>query len=396
MDFGRIIQLFSYFGVFLLLIFRNDKNPIKFPKYLLFYLLFTVYVFYSDLYRLNREFKVMYLFSNRLIGGFLIMLIIENLLIPKEYFTYMVKTSKYILIVAIVTIVVQQVYSASFFINPSMFDDENTVLSKSGNTDRLMSIYSWIGGMALGFGFIPIFLLIIEKMVIERKKIIIWIIAGLVFVFLSKARWVIVNFLLVFFVIYVHNKGRFIQLIRYFFILPFLLVLSFFVLNFTGIDASGILKERILESNKKDMNHRSAGTRILAFKAFDKLYWENPINGTGNIRYGMGGVDKQPYKLRSFLKGRSSQMHVGYLSLLYLYGMVGGILFLSFLFLLLRKLYQNAKLNGMWASFFGFLGFAIANLTLVTFSVFQMGLIITLIANRYYSQNLKYNQERLA
>jgi len=71
-------------------------------------------------------------------------------------------------------------------------------------------------------------------------------------------------------------------------------------------------------SDKNNINQTSAGTRILAFKAFNDLYWDNPL-GTGPIRYGMGGTGKQDYKLRSFLKDRSSQMHVGYLSLFYMY-----------------------------------------------------------------------------
>ena len=41
----------------------------------------------------------------------------------------------------------------------------------------------------------------------------------------------------------------------------------------------------------------------------------------------------------------------------------------------------------MWAPFLGFLGFVLANTTLVTFNVGQMGLILVLLADRYYSQD---------
>lgn len=204
-----------------------------------------------------------------------------------------------------------------------------------------------------------------------------------------------VNFLLIFLVIYLHNRKRIIQSIRYLFILPFILVISFFVLNFAGIDTSSIVKDRILESNKSDISQKSAGTRLLALKAFNKFYWDHPFLGVGSIKYGMGGTGKQDYRLRSFLNGRSSQMHVGYVSLLYMYGLVGGILFLSFLFLLLKKLYKNAKVVKVWAPFLGFLGFAIANLTLVSFNVFHMGLIIVLVVDKYYNQNLKFNPNRI-
>ena len=56
--------------------------------------------------------------------------------------------------------------------------------------------------------------------------------------------------------------------------------------------------------------------------------------------------------------------------------------------MLLKRLYNDAKVTKVWAPFLGFLGFAIANLTLVTFEFFYMGFIIVLVANRYYTQNL--------
>ena len=58
--------------------------------------------------------------------------------------------------------------------------------------------------------------------------------------------------------------------------------------------------------------------------------------------------------------------------------------------MLLKRLYKDAKVTKVWAPFLGFLGFAIANLTLVTFEFFYMGFIIVLVANRYYIQKCEY------
>ena len=169
--------------------------------------------------------------------------------------------------------------------------------------------------------------------------------------------------------------------------------MSYVALNAVGIDTKKIVEERILESDKSDLSNKSAGTRILAFKVFNKLFWDHPFFGRGNVKYGMGGEGKNDYKLRSFLGGRSSQIHVGHINVLYTYGLIGAFFFFSSLYLLLRKLYTTAKITGVWAPLFGVLCFVLINFTHVTFSIFEMGLMIAIFVNKYESQridNYKY------
>lgn len=379
------MQLLSYIGVFLLLILRDNRNPIKFPKYLLFYLLFILYVFYSDLYRLNREFKVMYLFSNPLIGGLNIMFIIENVSVSRFFYKKILDVSKIILKIALVVILIQQTISPDFFVNNKM-SALKLVIGDDSNVNRLVSIYSWLGGfIKVGFAFVPIFLLIVEER-IHKKTLYLWVLGGLIFSFLTKARWVMVNTLLVFVLLFIHQRIKIAFVSKTLILVPFFLLIAFVSLEFIGVNIQGIVKERILESDKQNLSQKSAGTRILAIKALNTFFWEHPIFGRGNIKYGMGGTGKQDYRLREFLKGRSSQIHVGYASLLYMYGVVGASFFYGFIVLLLKRLYSSAKRNNHWGSFFGFLGFVLANFTLVTFSVFEMGLILSLFANSYHNQ----------
>lgn len=389
MSFNRIMQLFSYFGVILLLISRNSRYPIKFPKYLFFYLLFIIYVFYSDLIRLNRKFDYMYLFSNYLIGGFNMLFIIENTPISNSTFKKMIKISLPILVIAFLIILIQQTVDESFFLHP---DYMNLVDVGDDSKNRLHSIYSWVGRLTVGFGFVPIYLIIVEIDEKKRKNIFIWIIIGLIFAILSKARWIMLNTFLVFIIIFLNHRNKFIQFLKLSLILPLFLFSSFFLLNSLGIDSKKIIEQRILESDK-NMSEKSAGTRILALKALNEFYWDHPLFGIGNIKYGMGGTGMQDYKLRSFLKGRSSQIHVGYASLLYMYGFVGAVFFLSFLFLLLKKLYKDAKFTSYWAPFLGILGFVLSNFTMVSFVVFEMGLIIAMVADKYYVQQKKLNRK---
>ena len=390
MSFGRIMQLLSYVGVFLLIVFRNDKNPIIFPKYLLFYLLFIIYVFYTDLYRLHREFKLMYLFSNPFIGGFNFIFIIENLKISKKYYSWLIKMSKFILIISVIVILIQQVYDSSFLTNIKSDTIPGEIIEVDKTQNRLSSIYSWISDIAVGFGFVPIFILLVEELDKRRKYILLWVFLGIIFTFLTKERWIMLNALLVIPILLMNNKNKIKSFFKYLILTPLISFALFFALEYSGVDVVGIVNDRILESDKKGLEAKTAGSRILAFKAFNKFFWDQPIVGKGDIKYGMGATKgKTDYKLTRYLAGRSSQMHVGYLSLLYLYGVIGAFFFLGFLFLLMKKLYKNAKITSIWAPFLAFLGFAIANLTLVTFSVFEMGLIIVLVADKFHTQSIR-------
>ena len=383
-DFTRIMQLLSYIGVILILVFRKSDNPIKFPSYLFFYLLFILYVFYSAFYQLDRTFKVSYLFSNRLIGAFNFMFIIENLKISKKHYELLIKISTRVLVIAVLVILIQQTINKNFFIRKDLIEAGSAI---SGSKDRLNSIYSWIGTNVAGFGFVPVFIIIIEYLDKKKKKILGLIMIGVVFAVLTKARWIMVNTLLVFVLLFVNHKNKSLIFFKYLTIIPMILVVMFFALNSVGIDSKKIVEDRILESDKKDISKKSAGTRLLAIKVFNKLYWYNPIFGKGSIKYGMGGTGKQDYELKKALAGHSSQLHVGYLSVLYMYGILGASFFFIFLILLIRKLYKDAKKTGYWAPLLGALGFVLANVTLVTFNFFQMGLLLSLVVNTYYLRN---------
>ena len=332
MDFLTTFTLLSYFGVFFVLFYSSKKNPIKFPKYLFFYLLFIIYIFYSTFYILDRDFKMKYLVSYRLIGGLNLLFIIENIIFSKKFFNKIIKISKVVLFIAIAVIIIQQTIDINFFVRQDLVTE---FASDSGNEDRLDSIYSWISLNSIGFSFVPIFLIIAEIFVKKKSKILLfWVVFGVSFALLTKARWVMVNILLVFLLLIVNKREKIKQSLKYILIVPFILIASFFVLSAVGMDVEGMVKERILESDKKDISQKSAGTRLLAFKVFNKLYWKNAVFGVGDIKYGMGGTDKHNYELERALAGRSSQIHVGYLSLFYIYGIIGAFfifsLFISF------------------------------------------------------------------
>lgn len=382
LDFNWLFAVAAYFGAALVLFYSNTKNRIVFPKYLWFYLLFLLYEYYSTFVLLDREFKMIYLVSNGTIPTFLTLFLVENLSINKKFYNKIFKISKIVLIIAVLVILVQQFIDPNFFVEPTT---AKIFKENDPNSQSLFSIYSWTSPLAPGLCFIPILYFVVEDLDKKKKntRALVWILIGLMFAFLTKERWIMLNAMMVFFVILASKKHKFKFILRHLAMIPVVLALSFVVLKSAKVDVDGIVFDTILESDK-DISQKSAGTRILAFKAFNKFYWKNPVFGMGNIKYGMGGTDRQDYELKNFLRGRSSQLHVGYLSLFYMFGIIGGVLFMLFLFFFLRRIYLNAKLTSRWAPFFGVLSFFVANLTLVTFSLFEMGLIFAVLADRYF------------
>jgi len=392
-DYRRVIQLLAFFGFIVVLLLKPSKlKRVIFPKYLLFYILYAAYTYVSEFIFLDREFKGTYLFSNRLLGGIALLFIIENIYIPHKFFRSTLKYHTGILFFAFVTILIQQTFMPDFFVNPDT--SHVSVGEFDANEGRLPSIYSWTGNLLVtGFAFVPMFLILIEDLQFKRKKIFIWVILGLLFCFLTKNRWIMLNAILVFFLIFKHNKNKSKQFFKYAIILPLTVIIVTFSLKPLGVDLQSIAEDRVLESGKKaGFENKSASSRLLAFTLFGKVFMDNPIFGIGDIKYGMAGTGEQDYKLMKMLNGKSSQLHVGYLSLFYMFGLVGGGFFLLFLYFILRKFYINAKKTGKWAPFLGILGFAIANLTLVTFHFFQIGLLFALVTDRYYMQIFERNK----
>ena len=146
-----------------------------------------------------------------------------------------------------------------------------------------------------------------------------------------------------------------------------------------------IVEKRILESDKGGLVHGDAGTRLLAFDVFGHLYVENAIFGKGKL-HDFEGKGKD-YELVRALQGKSSQIHVGYLSLLYYYGLVGGLLFVGFLVFMTVSLYQSAKIHQHWGPFFGFIQFLLTNATGVWLHIYFMGYILCFMFDRYYRLN---------
>jgi len=363
-----------------------NKLKFRIPPYVIVFLIFVFYTVLSDIIIVNRKIDIKYFYSNYLIGSILILLIIENTKISKKFFDVLFIINHIILFIAFVVIIIQQFGDRLFFVNPEF---HQILAERSYSNARLPSIYSWIGSTsALGLCFFPILGLAISHHLKNKYKGVFYLyLIGIVVAFISKSRFIMLNYILLFILIPIYRGISFKLVLRYITIFVIFLFVSYRGSKLIGLDTDRIINERILETNKGGILSGSASTRLLAFDIFNRLYFKTPIFGKGYL-HSTWREENRDIELIRLLRGRSSHIHVGYLSLFYYYGLIGGIIFLIFLFFITKETYTGARLTIYWGPFFAILQFLVTNLTGTYLNIFSMGIVIALVYHKYYTQDI--------
>jgi len=151
-------------------------------------------------------------------------------------------------------------------------------------------------------------------------------------------------------------------------------MISLSVAKAMGYNIQQVIDERILE---KSTNMGSANTRILSFYVFLKIFPEHPIFGVG---------PRTQTEVIRLLGGRAPIIHIGYLSYLYYYGLVGCFFFFLAVFYLLRDAWVIGTKYDFWGAFYGLLAFCFANTTLVYFNLSEMGIVLIVLYLRYFKE----------
>ena len=99
--------------------------------------------------------------------------------------------------------------------------------------------------------------------------------------------------------------------------------------------------------------------------------------------FGVGPATRQDVK--DLLGDEAPLIHVGYLSYLYFYGIIGCLFLFLTLFFILRWSWVIGRQYGFWGAFYGFLGFCFANVTFVYFNFSEMGIVLIVLYLHYYS-----------
>lgn len=378
-QFSTLVMPLMILSIFLMLFLRKE---IRYTKPLTVLFLYVIYTMISDKFIAFREFNTSYFMTNDILGSLLILFMIDNTYFKEEYINKIFIISIIILFIAFVVIIIQQFSNSTFFVSPP--EILNLQIMPEWEK-RLPSIYSWIGPLwILSHCFFPVLSVVIAQLLKNDNKYV-WIFyfIGAFVAFFSKSRFIFINFLILFLLIPIYKKIEIKALLRYILIIGICIVSFIIVAKPLNFNLDNIIQKRILETDRGGMTKGAAGTRILAFDIFNKLYVENPLFGKGRL-HDFTTTSKDQELVRA-LAGRSSQIHVGYLSLFYYYGFTGGVIFLTFLGLCIHRLYHNARIHHYWGPFFGFLQLLLSNLTNVSLHIFIMGYIVCFMFDQYYT-----------
>jgi len=368
----------SFIGIIIyptLILYFLETKKVAIPIYARYLFLYLVYVLFQGTILGIYSITPKLLYSNGILSFVAYAIVFLNykpVFLNLEKIIIIFKTT---IILSFIIIIYQDLVNPLFFVKLTETFEDLVVADYSSR--RLPSIYSWLGIMELGITFIPILALTVDYEISKgSKNYWIWLVIGILVSFLSRARWVMLNMVFVLLVILVkQRKVHLKRLLRYITVIVFVLVTAYLLANILNINVNEIIYNRILQQQYGGVLEGSGGSRILAFEIFFKEFPKNPIFGRGAI------IDQE---LEEILAGRSSQIHVGYLSLFYYYGIIGGGLYILFLYHILKDLYKSAKLTNMWGPLFGFMSFVLANLSLNYMRPWAMGILMCLVFKQYY------------
>ena len=343
----------------------------RLPKYLILLIVFTLYhlgsVFINETIPAGSN-KIFFLLADPNIMACLFFVIIENSVFNNEFIKTM---NKLVLLIVVLSFIVSliQIKLPNFFFNAALDPELGYT---EGN--RCSSIYSWTNLNSLGISF-PIMISILVS-VYEKKKYTLpfIILSGIVVSFLSKARYVMISGIVVLTQLFFNTKTSAIK--KASFVVIFLAGIYFINIaaqNF-GYDINEVINNRILE---KENDMGSAKARIQSYEVFLIAFPQHPW-------FGVGPETKKD--VVDLLDG-VPLIHVGYLSYLYFYGVIGCLILFFAIFFLLRDAWKVGKRDNFWGIFYGLISFCLANLTLVYFNFSEMGIVISLIYLRHFNYN---------
>jgi len=355
------------------------KKKIKIPGYawwLFLYIIYTLVWSFSTGEIEERGYRV---FSkNQLIHVFFALIVIENFNFTDRFVYRIRPILKYTVIAAAAVSIIQLFYFSFMDANPIWARGEiGDTLFGDLYKDRRSSIFGFVDPNELGLSYMPLLSVLIGLLLYQKSKFYyIFLLLGAVSAFLSNTRYVMVAFILLSLQIFIVQRESLKGVFRY-------LLITFFVgfflvqfLNLIGYNIDDWISSRLFpEGSLKET------TRFKAFITFGIFFPDHPWFGIGEMTDELKDASAQI--------AQSAQIHVGYLSHLVYFGIIGSFLAFGFWFKLARHLYKTAKHSNYWGSYLAFLIFLWANATLVTFHIFFYGIIIALAVDKHFRDKLE-------
>jgi len=367
-----ILILWAY-GVFFLFNRIANGLRIKLPKVLYFLLSFILYeliwsFFNGDIER-RGFFKI--IVNNVQLSSFFAIMIIYNTKFSEKFIQTVIGIIKVTVVITVIVSIIQ-VFQPGFLLFKYIDTD---LLSENIYEFRRVSIFGY-RPLAYGFSFVPLLSIIVAIIHYRSGKFpLLFLALGGISAFLTNTRFIMVSFILIsiqFLIIYFKN---FAKLLKYVSVFALLLFALFITISNLGYDFQTWYQERLFaEGSIVETTRYKAIENFLYF--FSKNYW-----------FGNGEGLTHEIEAASQAIG-SSQIHVGYLSSLVYYGIIGSIFLFSFWFYITKMFYRTAIKTGYWGSFFAMLTYLWAQLTLVHFTMFFYGLIFVFVFDKYYHDKL--------
>jgi hypothetical protein len=346
------------------------KSNRRMPLYLKFFGFFTLYhlasVFYFNLIPADTTVPY-FIISDYNVFAFVMLIIIENLRFDKKFIATLTRNIFYVVIIALVVTLIQ-INNPEFFLSTEVQSD-SSYLEQSRN----FSIFSWTNLNSLGISFPILVAILLSAYSARRIKMFVIAISGIVVSFLTRSRYVMISTLIAFSQLIFTRTIKLKKRTSYIFIFLFSIILLGLASNQFGIDTSKIIDDRILEKNS---DFESASVRVASYYIFLQKFPEHPIIGVG---------PKTRDDVLELLRGKAPFIHVGYLSYLYFYGVVGASLLFIALFYLIKRAHAVGKKYNYWGTYYGIITLCAANTTLVYFNLGEMGVIISVIYLRYFT-----------
>jgi len=210
------------------------------------------------------------------------------------------------------------------------------------------------------------------------------LLTGTIISLLSKARYILLSYMFIIMRLFFLKKTSFKNTLLILLAAFVSILMLVEILNFLNYDIIEFIDNRILEKNN-DLS--SAKSRIRSYEVFMMVFPQNPYFGVGP-KTGSDVVR---------MLGGLPIIHVGYLSYLYYYGIIGAGLFFVSLFLMMKKFLILSFTNKNYILVLGFSSFLFANTTLVYFNLTEPGILLLFICCRYFeSQNHSQNEKTLS
>ncbi len=367
-----ITRIFSYLLVIYgIVFFISAKKKILIPKYA--YFLFFFIVFLQIRIWINGKTGIYNLFFGPHTSVLIMMLIIYNTNFTDRFIKRSISVIKITVIIAAIVSIIQVYYPD--FLNAWSFwgaDYKAQTGTLSIYETRRVSIFGFIDNNELGLSYMPLLAVLIGFLLYNKNKLYkYFLFFGGITAILTNGRYVIVAFVIITIQIIIYGKIKIKKVFKYTMLAIIGLFLFYQLVNYFDYNLRDWYNERLFAEGSI-----SETTRYKAIGNFLIFFPQKPLFGTG----GMTDAIKE-----ASANVGSSQIHVGYLSGLVYYGIVGSFFLFGFWFLLAKKLYKTAKLTNYWGSFFAFIIFLWANFALVTFHIFFYGIIFALVFDKYHT-----------